>query len=81
LFGLFSLVTVLAHQQWRQQPFMVRQAAWYSKPQPTFIDALAAVRRQLWLSMSFCMCDAHPDMQKLQHQVLERFAEPLCYAA
>ena len=26
----------------------VRQAAWYSKQEPTFIDALALVRRHLW---------------------------------
>lgn len=81
LLGLFSLVTVLADQQWRHQPFAVRQAAWYRKPQPTFIDALAAVRRHLWTSVSSCTCSAQTDMQKLQHRVLERFVDMLCYAA
>jgi hypothetical protein len=74
-------VTVFADQQWRHQPFMVRQAAWYRKPQPTFIDALAAVRRQLWTSMGSCTCGAPSNMQKLQHNVLERFVDMLCYAA
>ncbi len=81
LLGLFSLVTLFADQQWRQQPFVVRQAAWYRKPQPTFIDALAAVRRQLWTAMSSCTCGSQTDMQKLQHRMLERFVDMLCYAA
>ena len=27
-----------------------RRAAWYDKPLPTFVDAIALVRRQLWLA-------------------------------
>jgi len=81
LLGLFSLVTLLADQQWRQQPFVVRQAAWYRKPQPTFIDALAAVRRQLWTAIGSCTSGAPTDMQQLQHRVLELFVDMLCYAA
>jgi hypothetical protein len=80
LLGLFSLVTLLADQQWRHRPFVVRQAAWYRKPQPTFIDALAAVRRQLWTSVSSGTCRSPIDMQKLQHMVLEQFVDMLCYA-
>ncbi len=80
LLGLFSLVTLFADQQWRHQPFDVRQAAWYRKAQPTFIDALAAVRRHLWTSVSSCTCSSQTDMQKLQHRVLERFVDMLCYA-
>src|SRR5207247_3016723 len=48
LLGLFSLVTLLAHQQAAAGSLAVRQAAWYRKATPTFADALAAVRRQLW---------------------------------
>jgi hypothetical protein len=80
LVGLFSLVTLLADQQWRHRPFVVRQAAWYRKPQPTFNDALAAVRRQLWNSVSSCTCRSPIDLQKLQHMVLEQFVDMLCYA-
>ena len=55
LLGLFSLVTLLAHQQANGQPLLVRQAAWYVKEQPTFSEALASVRRQLW-SCSLWLC-------------------------
>lgn len=41
LFGLFSLVTLLAHRLLGQQPCPVRRAAWYAKPLPTFSDTLA----------------------------------------
>jgi hypothetical protein len=81
LFGLFSLVTLLAHQHAMQRTLPVRQAAWYVKAQPTFADALAAVRRQLWMVVLFHTSSAMGDVQKLQQDVLEHVAETLCYAA
>jgi hypothetical protein len=47
LLGLFSLVTLLAHQHMTNGADSARQTAWYRKPHPTFSDALAQVRRQL----------------------------------
>ncbi len=55
LLGLFSLVTLLADQQFRQGRLSVRQAAWYVKEWPTFSDAIASVRRQLWSETAFCL--------------------------
>jgi hypothetical protein len=54
LLGLFSLVTLLAHHQNEREPLPVRQAAWYVKERPTFADAIAAVRRELWEYALFC---------------------------
>ncbi len=51
LLGLFSVVLLLAHQLFPTQ-LPTRQAAWYRKQEPTFVDALAAVRRHLWLEMN-----------------------------
>lgn len=48
LLGLFSLVTVFAHQLLQGQDLVARQAAWYQKKVPTFSDTLAFVRQQLW---------------------------------
>lgn len=48
LLGLFSLVTIFAHQWLGEQPFPVRQAAWESKTLPTFSDTLALVRQRFW---------------------------------
>jgi DDE superfamily endonuclease len=49
LLGLFSLVTLwAANQAERTGTLAVLGAAWYRKPDPTFADCLAAVRRVLW---------------------------------
>jgi len=50
LLGLFSLVAVWANELARTPASAVRPrtAAWYDKREPTFSDAIAAVRRALW---------------------------------
>lgn len=48
LLGLFSLVPLLAHQRMTARAEVTRQAARYRRPHPTFADALALVRRELW---------------------------------
>lgn len=49
LFGLFSLVTLWASElAAKTGKLSVLGAAWYKKPDPTFSDCLAAVRRILW---------------------------------
>jgi len=50
LLGLFSLVTLFAHGRMGQQAAAdaFRRAAWYHKSHPTFADALALVRKELW---------------------------------
>lgn len=78
LLGLFSLVALLAHPHMDTQP--TRQAAWYVKEQPTFVDALALVRRRLWRAR-FCMSLDKQDMQKPLRAWLEPLTEALCYAA
>ena len=52
----------------RQQPPSPahRTAAWYAKPSPTFVDAIALVRRHLWLaSEGFSLSAADPDIRKV----------------
>jgi len=49
LLGLFSLVTLwAADQAARAGNLAALGAAWYRKPDPTFADCLAVVRRVLW---------------------------------
>jgi hypothetical protein len=80
LLGLFSLVTLLAHRSTRRSKLPIRQAAWYAKPLPTFSDALAVVRHQLWQAMSFHTSVPKADMQKVPRVLLKRFTDALCYA-
>lgn len=80
ILGLFSLVTLLAHQLTKDGKLPVRQAAWYQKSLPTFSDALAVVRQHLWQQMGFQTSPSQVDMQKVPNILLERMAEALCYA-
>jgi hypothetical protein len=81
LLGLFSLVTVLAHQHARRKKLPMRQTAWYHKPRPTFSDALAVVRHSLWCPVDLSPSHRTADVEKLSPKLLERFTEALCYAS
>src|SRR3712207_2185778 len=80
--GLFSLVTVFAHQHmaWRSAE-AVRWAAWYRKPCPTFSDALALVRQELWAHATFRGSLREPDTVEVPRAFVEHLTETLCYAA
>jgi hypothetical protein len=81
LLGLFSLVTLFAHQQEVRISNAVRRAAWYEKAHPTFSDALASVRRELWAHSTFCRSPREADTVKVSLAFVERLTEALCYAA
>ncbi len=81
LLGLFSLVALLAHPHLREESGPIRQAAWYRKRTPTFADALALVRREIWAQETFCMSSEGAEMVKVPRALVERFTETLCYVA
>lgn len=80
ILGLFSLVTLLAHQRAKAGELPVRQAAWYQKTLPTFSDALAVVRQRFWRERDFQTLPLRSDMQKVPRILLQRMAGALCYA-
>lgn len=79
LLGLFSLVTLLAHQSVKRRKLPIRQAAWYTKRLPTFSDALAVVRHCWWQNLGFHMSLSDTDMVKIPRFLLKRFTDALCY--
>jgi hypothetical protein len=81
LLGLFSLVTLLAHEPMTTGSAPLRQAAWYSKTTPTFSDALALVRRRLWTQVAFPTSACHAESEKVPRALLVHLAELLCYTA
>ena len=81
LLGLFSLVTLLAHHRLHQQPAPVRAAAWYTKTLPTFVDALALVRRDLWPVQVFTTSPAPAGMVEIPRTLFQRLTDTLAYAA
>jgi hypothetical protein len=80
LFGLFSLVTLLADRQATRGMLWPRQAAWYQKETPTFSDALAAVRRPLWEHLVFYTSCARGDRDQCRTAWLGCLTEALAYA-
>jgi hypothetical protein len=79
LLALFSLVTLIAHQHAkRRKKFPMRQTAWYHKPQPTFSDALALVRAQIWTQEVFPTCASASDGQKPLGELPSRLFSALC---
>jgi hypothetical protein len=81
LLGLFSLVTLFAHRRMIRAANAFRQVAWYHKARPTFADALALVRRQLWAQATFCGSSANTDTVKVPRAFMERLTDAVCYAA
>ncbi len=82
LLGLFSWTTLAAHGLQKQRPMIQRRAAWYDKPLPTFVDAIALVRRHLWLeSEGFSTSAVDPDTQELPVALYHRLVDSLAYAA
>jgi len=79
LLGLFSLVTLLAHTHAKCDKLPVRQAAWYSKPLPTFIDALAIVRQNFWQHLYFQPSHFQGDIRKIPVKALECIRNAVCY--
>jgi hypothetical protein len=82
LLGLFSVVALLAHRHRGRIPKAVRRAAWYDKRHPTFSDALALVRKELWTQeATFCASPQQEDTVKVPRAFVERLTDAVCYAA
>lgn len=79
LLGLFSLITLLAHQLSDGKP-PVQKAAWYVKPSPTFSDAIALVRFHLWTSIEFVNSPAESRFRLIPDSILSGLVETVCYA-
>jgi len=83
LLGLFSLVVV-----WANEPACApvgavrpRTAGWYDKREPTFGDAIAAVRRALWSPPGLSMARPNTGTVEISAALLQRLTDTLCYAA
>jgi hypothetical protein len=82
LLGLFSLITLFAQSRMAQAAGSFRQAAWYHKSHPTFADALALVRKELWAQeQTFRGSRAETDTVKVPRALVERLTDVVCYAA
>ena len=81
LLGLFSLTSLWVHDLQAVRAFVPRTAAWYRKSYPTFSDAIAAVRREIWRHHNYCMSRTGAESMKIPRTIWERMANALAYAA
>jgi hypothetical protein len=81
LLGLFSLVTLWADDLYTQATPTPRAASWYPKLLPTFSDAIAAVRRELWTTGIFYTSTVSRDFLEMLNTNLNNLINVACYAA
>jgi hypothetical protein len=81
LLGLFSLISLIYAGHLREHPPKLRALDWYAKEEPTFTDALAAVRRLFWEETIFQSSGDHTAFAKLPADLKETLLQCLCPAA
>jgi DDE superfamily endonuclease len=82
LLGLFSLVALRAVDLHARGALPHRLTAWYRKEEPTFSDALAAVRRSLWADAAhFPTSPRAGDRVEVPRALLDRLTDLACHAA
>jgi hypothetical protein len=81
LLAAFSLVTLLADRFVRRGTLPLPQEAWYTKRQPTFSDALAAVRQHYWANQGFRLFRRKKQVEKLPQALRQSLLYVLCRAA
>lgn len=81
LMGLFSLVTLWADKLQQQQGIEAQQSAWYRKVSPTFSDALALVREQLWNKQQFLTSPPEAEVKYLNEPLIQHLCTMMARAA
>ncbi len=74
---LFSQVTVWHVQHLEGQPPTPEQTSWYAKPEATFTDALAALRRSLWAGRIFLKSTPNAQAVEIPRPLLEHICDQL----
>ena len=77
LLGLFSIVTLWAHDIFKSRKLKPRTAAWYL----TFSDAIAAVRREIWHHQISFMSRPSRDSIEIPRHIWQRMQNALAHAA
>lgn len=81
LFGLFSLITMMAQELSKAGKLQIRNAVWYEKEVATFSDAIGCVRQQIWEYQSFQTSESEYDVIKIPRSFLETLTDTLCFVS
>jgi hypothetical protein len=81
LLALFSVIALLAARLSPGARLAVATASWYRKKHPTFSDALAAVRREVWREQGLLTSRRASHVRKLRPALRSAVTYALCHAA
>jgi DDE superfamily endonuclease len=81
LLGLFSVITIWAHDLSKSRRLAPRAASWYPKATLTFSDAIAAVRSEIWAHQISFMSRPRRDRMEIPTHIWRRMQNALAYAA
>jgi hypothetical protein len=75
---LLPFVPLFSKRLWRHAQVLLAR---YRKAHPTFSDALALVRKDLWAHETYCGSPSATDTVKVPRAFVERLTDAVCYAA
>src|ERR671910_911399 len=78
LLGLFSLVALWASRLAAERGPVAECVRWYPKPLPTFSDALALVRRDLWTAQVYAVSPPDRTAQNVPADLINRLLLVAC---
>lgn len=81
LMGLFSIVTLWTNQLQKRQGIEAQRSTWYQKVNPTFSDALALVRQQLWAKQQFLTSPSEAEVKYLNQPLIQHLYTMMTRAA
>ena len=81
LFGMFSIVVLMALELLKSKSITILNCAWYKKSDATFSDVIALVRRDIWCSRNYNNSSNASDSTYSHDDFLETLLDLVCYAA
>ncbi len=79
LFGLFSLIVLMALDILKGDVLPVLNCAWYKKSDASFSDVIALVRRHIWSSRYLANSSQNHDFTNSNEDLFKIMLEQLCY--
>jgi len=81
LFGMFSILVLMALEVIKSKPMTILNSAWYKKSDATFSDVIALVRRHIWYSRNYNKSSNAFDSTYFHGDLIETLLDLVCYAA
>lgn len=79
LFGLYSIVVLMAHDLYQDELLPLPQAAWYNKTHASFRDLLILVRKSIWTQLLFQRSSLPPDLRFVPREKFEQLLTAATY--